>query len=72
MKRFLSAKKLAEIYDVTAEFFYNRMDSTFKRGVHYIQHDKNCPIRWDVDEIRDWWYGKKEEPHNDLIEKLLP
>jgi len=77
-KQYLSIRKVAAIYDVTPEFFYNRLDRTFKRGIHYIQHDKNTPIRLDVEAIERWWRGeevenKAEEPskHEDLIQKLI-
>jgi NH3-dependent NAD+ synthetase len=36
MKRYLSTKNIAEMYDVSYDFFRNRMESTFQRGVHLV------------------------------------
>lgn len=71
MKRYLSTKNIAEMYDVSYDFFRNRMDDTFQRGVHYIQHDKQCPIRWDIEAIEQWWNGTNKTAHDELVERLL-
>lgn len=75
MKKYLSTAHIADMYDVSQDFFRNHMDSTFKRGVHYVQHDKSCPIRWDIEEVEAWWRGEDQsldkEKINALIEKLL-
>lgn len=75
-KQYISTNRIAEIYDVTADFFRHRIGSTFSKDIHYIQHDKNCPIRWDVEEVERWWRGEKSlhlisKEDDELIAKLL-
>lgn len=69
--RYLSTKNIAEMYDISCDFFRSRMDTTFQRGVHYVQHDKQCPIRWNVEAVEQWWNGTNKTAHNELVERLL-
>lgn len=71
MKKYLSTTNISAMYDVSPDFFRNRMDSTFQRGVHYVQHDKGCPIRWDVDEVETWWRGEDKSVDQEKIDKIL-
>lgn len=71
MKKYLSTANIAALYDVSCDFFRNRMETTFKRGIHFVQHDRSCPIRWDIEAIEAWWRGENKSLHDDLIERLL-
>ena len=75
-KRYYSTTSIAEIYDVSVDWLRTRMGSVFIKGIHYIQQASGGMIRWDFNEMEQWW--RKDDCllpipslHDSLIEKWL-
>lgn len=58
MKKYAQIQTLSEIFDLSIDYFRNRMKTEFQEGVHYFRPPTNSKTKkavlWDVGEIEKW------------------
>lgn len=72
-KQYKSASSLAEMYDVSKEFFLRRKESgEFILNTHFVCRGNT--IRWNLEEIEKWWFGETEpnKQLDDILSKVIP
>ncbi|WP_304543219.1 hypothetical protein [Sulfurimonas microaerophilic] len=72
MKKYLQTKNLPEIFDLSIDYFQQRMHTEFIKGIHFFIPPTNSKTKkavlWDIEALENWLKGYEQ---NDELENLL-
>lgn len=76
MRQYVKPTTIAEKYELSVDWFtYRIKNGTFKKGIHYLQPEKNGAIRWCLEEIDKYFRGEDQpqetSPHANIINNML-
>ena len=71
MNKYFQIKNLCQYFDLSHDYFESRMDSDFKRNIHYLRPPSESstkkPILWNIGAIEKWMEGDYTDEINELL-----
>ncbi len=75
MKKYVQQHNLPTIFDVSVDYFKNRIGVDFFEDIHFFVPIKSSKTKkvvfWDVQKVEEWIRGNRAVVQNDELNSLL-
>ena len=75
MKKYVQQHNLPTIFDVSVDYFKNRIGVDFFEDIHFFVTIKSSKTKkvvfWDVQKVEEWIRGNRAVVQNDELNSLL-
>jgi hypothetical protein len=70
-RKFFTTENAAHYFDISSDILKNaKRENIFKLDIHYVQPRKKL-LRWNIEELEKWFYGKSTDSVSEMIDNIL-